>query len=65
MVCHHPAKFGSHRYCSSRGIIFLICRLIKQNHVIKRSAEYNDRCHSSEVITLLSLEIIGTVVGEI
>ena len=45
--------------------IFLVCRLIKQGHVIKRSAEYNDRSHSSEVITRPSLVVIGTEVGEI
>ena len=29
MVCHHLAKFGGHRYCSSRHII------LQANHVIK------------------------------
>ena len=24
MVCHDLAKFGEHRYCSSRGIIILV-----------------------------------------
>ena len=35
MVCHHLVKFGGYRSCSSRDIIFLICHVIKQDHVIK------------------------------
>ena len=35
IVCHHPAKFVGHRYCSSRDIIFLVCDMIKQDQVIK------------------------------
>ena len=28
MVCHQLAKFGGHRYCSSRDM-FLVCHVIK------------------------------------
>ena len=44
MVCHHLAKFGGHRYCSSRDITFLVCHVIKQGHVIKGSGDYINRC---------------------
>ena len=43
MVCHHLTKFGVHRYCSSRDVMFLVCHVIKQDHVIERSGDYNDR----------------------
>ena len=39
MVCHHLVKFGGHRYCSSRGIMLLLCHVIKQDHVIKGSGD--------------------------
>ena len=41
MVYHHLAKFGSHRYCSSKDM-FLVCDVIKQDHMNKGSGNYND-----------------------
>ena len=46
MVCHHLAKFGGHRYCSSRNIKFLICHVIKQDLVIQGAGGYNNRSPS-------------------
>ena len=43
MVYHHFAKFGDHKYCSSRDIFFLVCHVIKQDHIIKGSDKYNNR----------------------
>ena len=43
MVCQHLSKFGGHRYCSSRDMMFLVCHVIKQDHVIKGSGGYNNR----------------------
>ena len=40
MVCYHLAKFGGHRYCSSRDM-FVVCHVIKQDH--KGSGDYNNR----------------------
>ena len=40
MLCH-LAKFGGHRYCISKDM-FLVCHVIKQDHVIKGSSDYND-----------------------
>ena len=44
MVYHHLAKFGGHRYCSRD--MFLLCQVIKQDHIIKRSGDYNDKSPS-------------------
>ena len=43
MAYHYLAKFGDHRYCTSRDM-FLVCHVIKQEHVIKELGDYNDRC---------------------
>ena len=44
MVFHHlAAKFGGDRYCSSKDIIFLVCHVMKQDHRIKGSVDYNNR----------------------
>ena len=43
MVYHHLAKFGCHRYCSSRDIMFLVSHMNKQDPIIKVSGGYNDR----------------------
>ena len=42
MVYHHLVKFGGLRYCSSTNM-FLVCHVIKQDHMIKGSGDYNDR----------------------
>ena len=47
MICHHLAKFGSHRYCTSRDEILLFCHVIEQDHMIKGSDDYNGRSPSS------------------
>ena len=36
-VSHHCVKFCGHRHCDSGIILFLVCHLISQDHVIKRS----------------------------
>ena len=42
-----PRQIRGHRYCSSRRDIFLLRHVIKQNHVIKGSGDYNDTSPSS------------------
>ena len=42
MVCQHLAKYGGHKYFSSRDM-FLVCHVIRQDHVVKGSDDYNDR----------------------
>ena len=39
MVCHHPTKFGDHRYCPIRDM-FLVCQVVSQYHMIKASCDY-------------------------
>ena len=43
MAFHHLAKFGGHRYCNSRNIMFLVCHVIKHDQVNKGSGDYSDR----------------------
>ena len=67
MLCHHLAKFRGQRYCSSRDM-FLVCHVIKQNHVIKGSDDYDNRtigapsksgghrqCSSGDIMVLTTL----------
>ena len=42
MVCHHPAKFGGNRFCTSRDIL-LVCHVIKQDHVVTGSGDYDNK----------------------
>ena len=46
MACPHLAKFGGQRHCSSKDIMFLVCQVIKQDHMIKGVADYSNRSHS-------------------
>ena len=45
MVCHHLIKFGGDRYRSKvvKDIKIPVCHVIKQDHVVKRPGDYNDR----------------------
>ena len=45
MVSHYPAKFGGHRHCDSGDIIVLVCHVISQECLIKRSRDFS--CSSS------------------
>ena len=62
IVCHHPYKFGGHRYCGSGDITFLIVRVVSQDDAIKESRKFMGRSHLRlllEVIILPSLEAIN------
>ena len=66
MVHHDLAKFGGHRYCSSRDKLFLVCHhVFKQDYVIKEAGDYNDSSHSRLVSILSSLVAIDTMGVEI
>ena len=45
MVFYRLSNFDGHRYCSSRNM-FLICHVIMQDHVIKKSGDYKDKSPS-------------------
>ena len=46
IVCHNPAKFGGHKHCGSRSIMFLVCHVISQDHVIKGLCDFMDKSPS-------------------
>ena len=50
MVYHHIAKFGGHRYCNSS--MFLVCHIIKKDHITKVSGDYNHKSSSRQVTIL-------------
>ena len=52
MVSHQPAKFGGHRHCGSGDIMVLVCHVISQHHVIKRSYDFMGR-NPSKLLTIL------------
>ena len=59
------AKFGGHRRCGSENIMILVCHVIFQNHVIKRSCDFIGRSLSRQVIIVPSLMATETVVVKI
>ena len=65
MVCHYLAKFVVHRYGSSRDVMILVCRVIKQEPVTKGFSNYNYRSPSRQVTILSDLVVTGTAVVEI
>ena len=42
MVYHHLAKFSAHSYFCIRDM-FLVYHMIKQDHIIKESGDYNGK----------------------
>ena len=62
MVCHQLVKFGGHRYCSSRDVIFLVCHMIKQENIVK--GEVKVEAPQKHVTILPKSVVIGTVVVE-
>ena len=42
MVYHNFDKFDGHKYCSTRDMMFLFYHVIKQDHIIQWSEDYND-----------------------
>ena len=43
-VSHYPAKFGSHKQCSSEDIMVLVCHIIQQDQVTKGSSMGGPEC---------------------
>ena len=64
MVDHHPAKFGGHDIRVS-GAIFLIYHEILQERVTQEPWDFVAKSFSRYATTLLSLVVIGAVVGKI
>ena len=43
-MSHYPTKFDGPRHFGSKDIIFLVCHVIIQDHVIKGSLHFIDGC---------------------
>ena len=43
MTKHELARFGGHRHCDSGDIMILVCHVILQDNVIKRSYDFIGR----------------------
>ena len=65
MVSDNFIKFSGQKHCGSRDINFLVCHMILQNHVIKRSCNTMGRNPSRLVTKVPSLVAIRTVVVEV
>ena len=65
MVSHTPAKCGGHRHGGSRDIMVLVCPVISQDYVTKRSSNIMGRSPSMLVTMMPSLVVIGTLVVKI
>ena len=65
MTKHELARFGGHRHCDSGDIMILVCRVILQDNVIKRSYDFIGRSLSRQVKILPRLVAIGTLIVEI
>lgn len=65
MVSQHHAKLGGHRYFDIGDIIFSICHVFSQDHVIQKPCDFIGKSHSRQVTALSSFLAIVTVVMEI
>ena len=51
-VCHHPTTFGGHRQYGSGDVMVLVCHVISQENVMKRSYDFIGRTPSRQVTIL-------------
>ena len=64
-VSQYPTKFCGHRHCGGGDIVVLVCQVILQELVTKRSSNFVGGSRSRLVSILPSLVATGTVVVEI
>ena len=64
-INHHPTMFGGHRHCGNGDIMLLVCRVISQDSMIKRSCDFMGRIPSKQVTILQSLVAVATLVVEL
>ena len=43
MGSYHPTKFGDHRHCGNGDMMVLVCHMILQDQVMKRSCDFMGR----------------------
>ena len=60
-MSHHPTKFGSHSHCGCGNIMVLVCHVISQSHVMKRSRYYMGRYPSKPVTILQNVVTMATL----
>ena len=65
ILCNHHAKFHGRSYCGSRDVMYLICHVALQDHVIKGSFDFMEGNFSLYVTALPSLVSTSIVVMEI
>ena len=59
-VIHNPTKFDDHRHSGIGDVLVLVCHVILQVDVIKKSCDLMDRNPSRKVTILSSLVTIST-----
>ena len=64
-VNYHLTRFDCHRHCGSKDIMILVCKVILQDHVIKRLCDFMGRSSLMQVTILPSLVTIVALVVEI
>ena len=42
-MSHHPAKFSGHRHSGGGDVMVLVCHVISQDHLIKKSSDFMGR----------------------
>ena len=62
VVSHHLVMYSGHWSSASRDMIYLICPIISQDHVIKESSDLMGGSFSMYATCLLILVAIGIVV---
>ena len=62
---HNPAKISGHRKFGSRGVMFFVCHMTLQDHMIKALYEFMVRNPPKYFTILTSLIAIVTVILEI
>ena len=65
IVKNHLVKFGSHSYCGSQDITYLICHATLQDYVVKGFAVFMEGNSSLSVTTPPDLVTLDIVVVEI
>ena len=41
-VSQHPDKFGDHRPCDNRDLMFLVCNVTSRDHLFKGFCDFTD-----------------------
>ena len=64
-INNQPTKFGGHKRYGSGDMMILVCHVISQDHMIKRSCDCMGRSPLKQVTMLQSLVAIATLLVEL